>query len=972
MYFDSRWRQVAARRDARYRLRYACMVEDLNGHMLAGIQAPFVRADPTAVDGTLALADQDHGREIDAVTGRAYAAAAAAFGADHIQADGRGQLGGAAGSVHIVQGLLGGGSENAGGHHRGFNSSGILLGMSPWSNEPGTTKVGSFLGSTLPKYPIGQSWVGSQDNHQPGMVYSFLQIDKGGRDVASSAPYQRVSSPYQAAWDWTNAPHPATGDYRGEPYYRGPTNCPWRVNPLTASPRSLVAMFSAWRPNPFWNGNFTHAVRFVYLGLDANNQPRYQKPTNTIPLPPLPSGFAVANRNMPNPFRAPFQTRMAGTSTLVQPFAQFPVSPSARNPRERTDPYYPSPMSWGTYVVFNELGRFSDIHQEGSVAFGRGRSSAPWTSVGIGMPRPYDSRSRMVMTGFKGWIWPDNIESTWNYGSGWPNATDAYEEPGGHRVVLFGLDPFERDAGGLPNGERNFKTEEVAEYAANAYFWDTLLATTASTVVAVAAHQPSSTFPVRPTNGGPTMIPAASWGQPSLDLDIDGDGYQESCSAFRNVADLDRMFLLILGEDPDAPGRKSREALEAIIMSQTGNTNTTGAESGAYYVPRLTTLPTYNSAGTDFGPATALTTQSPYQNTNNALMINLRRTPLRRIRETLYENDATHPDDSTHFKTVAATLVRAGTAWANDPTNPTYKKWLQMRRCALRDAERLINDMRMSFFGSNPRYEDRAKGRFRPYDLDGDGWAISSAYVPVSDGFTLRVVTNASNGAFASYRFTEPTTANGWTKVVYDDTPEDPNAINSALGTTIANVNVPVLVCFKDIDPTGVVLDDNPTTGTFTDFNTYTGNPTTNAWDSASFPGTAISRVGYTRWFYPAARVTSAGSGDYADVDGLAFNYPDTYFSITGNFVLEKSRFYRIITRGEVYDEWRKATVAHSFLESVLQIDPDGDVYSRPNNIDPVSHRIIDATGMDDTNIVFQRWLQDLSGAGNDRPYGER
>ena len=52
---------------------------------------------------------------------------------------------------------------------------------------------------------------------------------------------------------------------------------------------------------------------------------------------------------------------------------------------------------------------------------------------------------------------------------------------------------------------------------------------------------------------------------------------------------------------------------------------------------------------------------------------------------------------------------------------------------------------------------------------------------------------------------------------------------------------------------------------------------------------------------------------------------PDTYWSLSGYFVLERGRFWRVLTRGEVFDEVLRKPISESNLEAVFAIDPDGD-----------------------------------------------
>jgi hypothetical protein len=81
-------------------------------------------------------------------------------------------------------------------------------------------------------------------------------------------------------------------------------------------------------------------------------------------------------------------------------------------------------------------------------------------------------------------------------------------------------------------------------------------------------------------------------------------------------------------------------------------------------------------------------------------------------------------------------------------------------------------------------------------------------------------------------------------------------------------------------------------------------------------------------------------------------------FSLTGYFVIQKSRYYRIFTRGEVYDCLRHAPVASADLETVYHIDPAGAIFDlfdrrQPGALQPLR-----------TETLFQRWLRNRYGGG--------
>ncbi len=75
-------------------------------------------------------------------------------------------------------------------------------------------------------------------------------------------------------------------------------------------------------------------------------------------------------------------------------------------------------------------------------------------------------------------------------------------------------------------------------------------------------------------------------------------------------------------------------------------------------------------------------------------------------------------------------------------------------------------------------------------------------------------------------------------------------------------------------------------------------------------------------------------------------------FSLTGYFDFQKSRYYRVMVRGEVFDEMRGTVVAQDNIETVYVVDPDGDVVNRQFAYTPAASR---TTGMSDSHVLFQR-----------------
>lgn len=71
---------------------------------------------------------------------------------------------------------------------------------------------------------------------------------------------------------------------------------------------------------------------------------------------------------------------------------------------------------------------------------------------------------------------------------------------------------------------------------------------------------------------------------------------------------------------------------------------------------------------------------------------------------------------------------------------------------------------------------------------------------------------------------------------------------------------------------------------------------------------------------------------------------PVNWFSATGCFYLGKSHFFRVMTRGEVFDTMGNRPVSQQYLESVVCVDPEAPLLPAPD------HRT------DDIRVLYQRW----------------
>lgn len=107
-----------------------------------------------------------------------------------------------------------------------------------------------------------------------------------------------------------------------------------------------------------------------------------------------------------------------------------------------------------------------------------------------------------------------------------------------------------------------------------------------------------------------------------------------------------------------------------------------------------------------------------------------------------------------------------------------------------------------------------------------------------------------------------------------------------------------------------------------------------------------------------------AGGSSPADLDRFGVGPIEHRFSLTGCFVMQKSRYFRAFIRGEIFDELRNVPVETTTLEMVYAIDPSGRIYDVNNQ--PIDHPTrprdpdLDGDTRDaeiiDSQVLFQRW----------------
>jgi hypothetical protein len=81
---------------------------------------------------------------------------------------------------------------------------------------------------------------------------------------------------------------------------------------------------------------------------------------------------------------------------------------------------------------------------------------------------------------------------------------------------------------------------------------------------------------------------------------------------------------------------------------------------------------------------------------------------------------------------------------------------------------------------------------------------------------------------------------------------------------------------------------------------------------------------------------------------------PTVFFSNTGCFTIGKGRYWRIFSRGEVWDNLLNKTVSEAMLDTVVCVDPAGDAHElgAPATQHP-------AQGQVGNHVLYQRWFWD-------------
>lgn len=493
----------AADRDrARYRLRYAVAIEDLSGHLLAGVQGGYDPGLASAAAG-LAVPDlpaQDPRRayEVDPLLAERYAdaftgmcnaitGAHAFWGWISWQGLGaRPTLGGVGtddAAFAVLRRFLAGAPQVAVDYD---------YGVAPPAGQP---DLRSDAAMTPTAAVIHHGLLG------PPHSYEAMQAPNGyadsGRNVSSIlTPFGRAPRPSAAPSRWDHAL----------------VDAPWRLNLPTASPRAVAAMLYAYLPQEFYTILYTSRTREPFAGFDAQGAATWGAPTTEVLSPPVRRARPCLNLfNSRPPFDAIFAHVGHG----------YPG----------TDPG----AAWPDWHA--DLGELIDVDDLRLVV-------APSGDLRLYARPP---------------LWGQGANAG---GLFWDIGDDVVEKqeqfPGGERWVLqlSGTTVPPRQGNGLAYGSYWFDLANafmhavaVAQYAwlgESGASWD---GAPAAGVTRYPADWPD--------------VPALA-GRPTLDLDLDGDGAADAPSLFDSVAEVDAQFVKNMGEYPEDYPTGTRPGAEAV------------------------------------------------------------------------------------------------------------------------------------------------------------------------------------------------------------------------------------------------------------------------------------------------------------------------------------------------------------------------------------------------------------------------
>lgn len=124
----------------------------------------------------------------------------------------------------------------------------------------------------------------------------------------------------------------------------------------------------------------------------------------------------------------------------------------------------------------------------------------------------------------------------------------------------------------------------------------------------------------------------------------------------------------------------------------------------------------------------------------------------------------------------------------------------------------------------------------------------------------------------------------------------------------------------------------------------FGANPTYTDFTGLDFDGDGYAIASFYTGSVAVGGKTYPGHPATAGVGPL----PDLRFSLSGFFVIDRTRYVRALVRGQVWDELRRQSIEDANLDTVFAIDPNGDFNSTTK------------AGMEDTCTLYQRWMSNF------------
>lgn len=594
----------AADRDrARFRLRYAVAIEDLTGHLLAAVQGGYDPALASAAGGLPVpdLPGQDPRRAFEIDALVAERYADAFTGMCNVTT-----------GAYSFWGWL---------SWQGLGARPTLSGVD--TADASYAVLRRFQGG-IPQIAVDYDYAAAPPAGQPDLrsetaivptvaamhhgllgpphSYEAMQAPNGYADNA-----RNVSSLFTP---FGRAPRPSAPAGRWD---GGQVDTPWRLNLPTASPRAVAAMLYAYLPQEFYTILYTTRTRQPFAGFDAQGNATWGAATTEV------------------------------------------LSPAVRRARPCMN-------------LFNSRPPFSGIFAHLGHGYPGSEPEAGWMDWDEDLGASVDVDDLRLVVAPSGDLRLYARPPLWGQGANfgglfWDIGDDVVEKQeqfaGGERWVLQlgGTTVPPRKGNGL---------------AYDSYWCD--LASAFVHAVAVAQYawlgENGASWNGAPA-AGTTRYPAgwadypALAGQPTLDLDLDGDGVADVPSLFDSIAEVDAQFVKNMGEYPEDLPSGSRPGSASVAS-----------------VPRIGHPGLYLRKATHIAAPATLVTGRP-ANTIKSLLLAPRGLP----------DPATAPAPPPITAAQAAAM------------------------------ELVLNDMRLSFFGSSPQYPG-----FRPIDFDDDGRACCSGY----------------------------------------------------------------------------------------------------------------------------------------------------------------------------------------------------------------------------------------------------